>query len=64
MVPGVHRWLHLVIHQDDYCGRGHAWRLWNNLEIIDADQPDSDLIGSLNWLKYQGRWGNMQELVS
>jgi hypothetical protein len=34
------------------------------MEIIDADQPDSDLTGSLNWMKFQGRWGNMQELVN
>jgi hypothetical protein len=75
---GTHRWLQLVVHMDDYCARGTAWQLWDQIVFVDADQPvpviqdqqdrdedqDQDQDGSLNWMNYAGRWGNIQKLVS
>jgi len=77
---GTHRWLQLVVHMDDYCARGTAWHLWDQIVFVDADQPvpvdqdqqdqdedqqdqDQDQDGSLNWMNYAGRWGNIQKLV-
>ncbi len=56
----------LTVHLDDYCERGEAWRLWtNNPVLIDRNDNFNDFIGtSLQWRNYEGRWGNIEKLVS
>ena len=62
---GKHTYLHLIIHLDDYCARGKAWKIWKNMEIIDASKPDEFYDGGdLSWLDFQGAWGNIQTIVS
>ena len=61
---GKHNYLTLVIHLDDFCERGTAWRTWNNIQFLDAEVPTEDYEGELAWADYRGSWGNMKELVS
>ena len=49
---------------DDYCSRGTLLKLADQLVVVDADQPDDDLVGPLNWMRFQGRWGNIKKVVS
>jgi len=61
-LPGVHTYLRIIIHLDDYCDRGEAWKIWNNMELIDASYPDDHYDGDLSWINFQGRWGNIQKI--
>ena len=56
--------MRIIIHLDDYCDRGEAWKIWNNMELIDASYPDDHYDGDLSWINFQGRWGNIQKIVS
>jgi hypothetical protein len=60
---GKHNYLTLVIHLDDYCERGTAWKTWENLVFLDADIPTQDYPEELSWADFQGDWGNQQKLV-
>ena len=53
-----------MIHLDDICERGKAWKIWENMELIDASKPDDFYDGDLSWINFQGRWGNIQQIVS
>ena len=53
-----------MIHLDDICERGQAWKIWENMELIDASKPDDFYDGDLSWINFQGRWGNIQQIVS
>jgi len=59
---GKHTYLHIVIHLDDICERGQAWKIWENMELIDASKPDDFYDGDLSWINFQGRWGNIQQI--
>ena len=49
----------------DFTSRGIGWRLWYNLVYIDARSPAGAFSGTdLQWLDFQGRWGNNERLVS
>ena len=61
---GKHNYLTLVIHLDDYCERGTAWRSWENLEFLDASLQTEDFEEEMAWADFQGRWGNQQSLVN
>ena len=52
-----------MIHLDDYCERGTAWRTWQNLVFLDADFPTEHYPEELSWADFQGDWGNQQQLV-
>ena len=44
----------------DFTSRGIGWRLWYNLVFVDAS---NSLNGTdLQWLNFQGRWGNDEGL--
>jgi hypothetical protein len=60
---GKHNYLTLVIHLDDYCERGTAWKTWENLVFLDASLPTEDFEDEMTWADFQGSWGNMQTLV-
>jgi hypothetical protein len=60
---GKHNYLTLVIHLDDYCERGTAWKTWENLVFLDASLPTEDYEDEMAWADFQGSWGNMQTLV-
>lgn len=61
---GKHTYFHFVIHLDDYCDRGDAWRLWEAMEFVDRGQPDDDFIGTEDqYILFEGRWGNIAEMV-
>ena len=49
---------------DDVCSRGSIWNLADQLVAVDADQPDDDLVGPLNWMRFRGRWGNIKKVVN
>ena len=34
------------------------------MDFIDASKPDDFYDGDLSWINFQGRWGNIQEIVS
>ena len=34
------------------------------MELIDASYPDDHYDGDLSWINFQGRWGNIQKIVS
>lgn len=34
------------------------------MELIDASKPDDFYDGDLSWINFQGRWGNIQQIVS
>ena len=34
------------------------------MELIDASKPDDFYDGDLSWINFQGRWGNIQKIVS
>ena len=62
---GKHTYLHIIIHLDDYCERGKAWKIWENMQFVDASKPDEFYDGGeLSWLDFQGAWGNIQTIVS
>ena len=62
-LTGKHTYLHIVIHLDDICERGKAWKIWENMQFIDASKPDDFYDGDLSWINFQGRWGNIQQIV-
>lgn len=63
---GRHRYLQLVIHLDDYTDRGQEWPFYEQAEIIDYYDTVSDDIGALRpglqFRRFQGRFGNIQEM--
>jgi hypothetical protein len=61
---GKHTYFQFVIHLDDFCDRGEAWRLWDNLVFMDRSVPDDDYDGTeFQWINFRGVWGNIKELV-
>ncbi len=61
---GKHNYFNIVIHLDDLCDRGTAWRTWENIEFLDITVPTEDYPPELAWGDFRGTWGNIQELVS
>jgi len=60
---GKHNYLNIVIHLDDYCDRGTAWKTWENIEFLDIEIPTESYPADLAWGDFRGAWGNIQELV-
>ena len=55
-----------MIHLEDYCDRGEAWRLWENMDFVDRNVEDLSVYEGtdLQWMNFLGKWGNIEELVS
>lgn len=64
--PGRHTYLQLFIHLDDYTDRGTEWPFYEQAEIIDYLDASSDDINALRpelqFRKFQGRFGNIDEI--
>lgn len=53
-----------MIHLDDFCERGEAWRTWEHMEFIDFSDPDVSFEGTdQHWLDFEGRMGNIEKQV-
>ena len=62
-ISGIHTYFDIVIKLRDVCERGEAWRTWENLELIDRSDPEAGFEGTeFQWVDFEGRWGNVQEL--
>lgn len=62
--PGKHNYLTLVIHLDDYTDRGLEWKYYEQAEIIDYFDTESEdieaLPPNLQFRKFQGHFGNTE----
>jgi len=63
--PGRHKYLQFFIHLDDYTDRGTPWPFYEQAEIIDyadASGPIEALRPELQFRKFQGNFGNIDEV--
>ena len=58
--------MQFFVHLDDYTDRGTAWNFYEQAEIIDYIDASSDDINDLRpelqFRKFQGRFGNIDEI--
>ena len=63
-ILGKHNYLTLVIHLDDYTDRGLEWKYYEQAEIIDYFDTESEdieaLPPNLQFRKFQGHFGNTE----